>query len=62
MGEAVRIIAGQSIGVPGIQLTLRIFHTGGVFTDLVGPPSNGNIQFTENLAIPTAACFGAHTS
>ncbi|MGI6743559.1 MAG: DNA-directed RNA polymerase subunit beta' [Eubacteriales bacterium] len=30
MGEAVGIIAAQSIGEPGTQLTLRNFHTGGV--------------------------------
>lgn len=32
IGEAVGIIAGQSIGEPGTQLTMRTFHTGGVFT------------------------------
>ncbi|PLZ78148.1 hypothetical protein CBP16_19360, partial [Fischerella thermalis WC217] len=26
------IIAAQSIGEPGTQLTMRTFHTGGVFT------------------------------
>jgi DNA-directed RNA polymerase subunit beta' len=30
MGEAAGIIAAQSIGEPGTQLTLRTFHTGGV--------------------------------
>src|SRR3712207_3614388 len=30
IGEAVGIIAAQSIGEPGIQLTMRTFHTGGV--------------------------------
>ena len=30
MGEAVGIIAAQSIGEPGTQLTMRTFHTGGV--------------------------------
>ena len=30
MGETVGIIAAQSIGEPGTQLTLRTFHTGGV--------------------------------
>ncbi|CAK9188991.1 unnamed protein product [Sphagnum troendelagicum] len=35
LGEAVGIIAGQSIGEPGTQLTLRTFHTGGVFTDII---------------------------
>jgi DNA-directed RNA polymerase subunit beta' len=33
-GEAVGIIAAQSIGEPGTQLTLRTFHTGGVKTEL----------------------------
>jgi DNA-directed RNA polymerase subunit beta' len=32
IGEAVGIIAAQSIGEPGTQLTMRTFHTGGVFT------------------------------
>ncbi|MFQ6639200.1 hypothetical protein Gotur_016518, partial [Gossypium turneri] len=32
LGEAVGIIARQSIGEPGTQLTLRAFHTGEVFT------------------------------
>jgi DNA-directed RNA polymerase subunit beta' len=29
-GEAVGVIAAQSIGEPGTQLTLRTFHVGGV--------------------------------
>jgi DNA-directed RNA polymerase subunit beta' len=45
LGEAVGIIAGQSIGEPGTKLTLRTFHTGGVFTggtaEHVRAPSNG---------------------
>ncbi len=32
VGEAVGIIAAQSIGEPGTQLTMRTFHTGGVTT------------------------------
>jgi DNA-directed RNA polymerase subunit beta' len=32
IGEAVGIIAAQSIGEPGTQLTMRTFHTGGAFT------------------------------
>ncbi|KAI5000536.1 hypothetical protein ZWY2020_005125 [Hordeum vulgare] len=62
LGEAVGIIAGQSIGEPGTQLTLRTFHTGGVFTggtaDLVRSPSNGKIQFNENLVHPTRTRHG----
>nr|WPV71415.1 RNA polymerase beta'' subunit [Temochloa sp. CYZ-2023a] len=62
LGEAVGIIAGQSIGEPGTQLTLRTFHTGGVFTggtaDLVRSPSNGKIQFNEDLVHPTRTRHG----
>jgi DNA-directed RNA polymerase subunit beta' len=32
VGEAVGIIAAQSIGEPGTQLTMRTFHTGGIAT------------------------------
>nr|YP_009545353.1 RNA polymerase beta'' subunit [Mallomonas splendens]AYO28507.1 RNA polymerase beta'' subunit [Mallomonas splendens] len=32
LGEAVGILAAQSIGEPGTQLTMRTFHTGGIFT------------------------------
>nr|QVD44192.1 RNA polymerase beta'' subunit [Primula vilmoriniana]QVD45520.1 RNA polymerase beta'' subunit [Primula vilmoriniana]QVD45603.1 RNA polymerase beta'' subunit [Primula vilmoriniana] len=62
LGEAVGIIAGQSIGEPGTQLTLRTFHTGGVFTggtaEHVRAPSNGKIQFNENLIHPTRTRHG----
>ena len=33
VGEAVGVIAAQSIGEPGTQLTMRTFHTGGVASD-----------------------------
>nr|YP_009500905.1 RNA polymerase beta' subunit [Passiflora auriculata]AXB37298.1 RNA polymerase beta' subunit [Passiflora auriculata] len=62
LGEAVGIIAGQSIGEPGTQLTLRTFHTGGVFTGgtaaYVRAPSNGKIQFNEDLVHPTRTRHG----
>ncbi|MED6121194.1 DNA-directed RNA polymerase subunit beta'' [Stylosanthes scabra] len=62
LGEAVGVIAGQSIGEPGTQLTLRTFHTGGVFTggtaDLVRSPSNGKIQFNGDLVHPTRTRHG----
>lgn len=32
LGEAVGVLAAQSIGEPGTQLTMRTFHTGGVFS------------------------------
>nr|YP_010629543.1 RNA polymerase beta'' subunit [Begonia microsperma]WBN96499.1 RNA polymerase beta'' subunit [Begonia microsperma] len=62
LGEAVGIIAGQSIGEPGTQLTLRTFHTGGVFTggtaEHIRAPSNGKIKFNENLVHPTRTRHG----
>nr|WRM54074.1 RNA polymerase beta'' subunit [Phyllanthus cochinchinensis] len=62
LGEAVGIISGQSIGEPGTQLTLRTFHTGGVFTggiaEHVRAPSNGKIQFNEDLVHPTRTRHG----
>ena len=53
IGEAVGILAGQSIGEPGTQLTMRTFHTGGIFTSearqqLISP-SNGIIRFYKTL-------------
>ena len=33
-GEAVGVIAAQSIGEPGTQLTLRTFHVGGVASNV----------------------------
>ena len=32
LGESVGIIGGEAVGEPGTQMTLRTFHTGGVFT------------------------------
>ncbi|KAF3657034.1 DNA-directed RNA polymerase subunit beta'' [Capsicum annuum] len=53
---------GQSIGEPGTQLTLRTFHTGGVFTggtaEHVRAPSNGKIKFNEDLVHPTCTRHG----
>ena len=40
-GEAVGVIAAQSIGEPGTQLTLRTFHVGGV--------AGGNIASSINV-------------
>ncbi|MBE9184349.1 DNA-directed RNA polymerase subunit beta'' [Microcoleus sp. LEGE 07076] len=49
MGEAIGIIAAQSIGEPGTQLTMRTFHTGGVFTGEVAKqeraPFAGTVKF-----------------
>ena len=49
IGDAVGIIAAQSIGEPGTQLTMRTFHTGGVFTghlvEEVRAPHPGVVSF-----------------
>jgi DNA-directed RNA polymerase subunit beta' len=39
MGEAVGVIAAQSIGEPGTQLTMRTFHLGGIASSGVSPES-----------------------
>ena len=53
IGEAVGIIAGQSIGEPGTQLTMRTFHTGGTFKtetqQQIISPVNGIIKFHKTL-------------
>ena len=53
IGEAIGIIAGQSIGEPGTQLTMRTFHTGGIFTSearqQIVSPTNGIIKFSKIL-------------
>nr|YP_010958403.1 RNA polymerase b''-subunit [Vandenboschia auriculata]ALO81792.1 RNA polymerase b''-subunit [Vandenboschia auriculata] len=62
LGEAVGIIAGQSIGEPGTQSTLRTFHTGGVFTgdiaEHVRIPFSGLISFDERLVYATRTRHG----
>jgi DNA-directed RNA polymerase subunit beta' len=53
IGEAIGILAGQSIGEPGTQLTMRTFHTGGIFTSKarqqIISPVNGIVQFYKFL-------------
>lgn len=53
LGEAVGIIAAQSIGEPGTQLTMRTFHTGGVFTGEVAQvfraPAKGTVKWGKGL-------------
>ena len=49
VGEAIGIMAAQSIGEPGTQLTMRTFHTGGV-----AAAEGGDI--TQGLQIGRASC------
>ena len=53
IGQAVGIIAGQSIGEPGTQLTMRTFHTGGIFTASTSQqllsPIKGRVELSKSL-------------
>ena len=66
MGEAVGIIAAQSIGEPGTQLTMRTFHTGGIASaeDITqGLPRVEELfeaRRPKNLAIMTEIAGTAH--
>lgn len=55
IGEAIGIIAGQSIGEPGTQLTMRTFHTGGIFTSeirgTIRSPISGIVKFSKRLKL-----------
>jgi len=42
LGETVGLVAAQSIGEPGTQLTMRTFHTGGVFSSGLTRQSRSN--------------------
>jgi DNA-directed RNA polymerase subunit beta' len=52
LGEAVGIVAAQSIGEPGTQLTMRTFHTGGVFTGNIAQQIrtsiDGKVSYSSN--------------
>ncbi|PSQ61357.1 MAG: DNA-directed RNA polymerase subunit beta' [Bacteroidetes bacterium QH_10_64_19] len=57
VGESIGVVAAQSIGEPGTQLTLRTFHTGGTATREVGESTiqakfAGTLEF-ENLRTVT---------
>ncbi|MBC3863903.1 DNA-directed RNA polymerase subunit beta' [Undibacterium jejuense] len=57
-GEAVGVIAAQSIGEPGTQLTMRTFHIGGAASraavaSSVEAKSNGTIRFTATMRYVT---------
>ncbi len=58
VGEAVGVIAAQSIGEPGTQLTMRTFHVGGaasrnVVASQIESKSNGALQFSPNMRVVT---------
>jgi DNA-directed RNA polymerase subunit beta' len=60
VGEAVGVIAAQSIGEPGTQLTMRTFHIGGAASRTavqsnVEAKSNGTVRFTPLMRYVTNA-------
>ncbi|MFH1245344.1 MAG: DNA-directed RNA polymerase subunit beta' [Candidatus Omnitrophota bacterium] len=60
LGEAVGIIAAQSIGEPGTQLTMRTFHIGGtasrvVEQSFIKTKNNGLMKYINLKAMPTNA-------
>ena len=63
VGEAVGVIAAQSIGEPGTQLTMRTFHIGGaasrtVVASQVESKSQGTIKYSPNMRTVTTASGG----
>src|SRR5450759_4512428 len=60
IGEAVGVIAAQSIGEPGTQLTMRTFHIGGAASrtavaSQVDAKSNGTVRFTAQMRYVSSA-------
>ena len=60
VGEAVGLLAGQSIGEPGTQLTLRTFHIGGVAeggaeSHFIEVPVEGTVKFSGVNTIKNSA-------
>jgi DNA-directed RNA polymerase subunit beta' len=60
VGEAVGVIAAQSIGEPGTQLTMRTFHIGGAASraavqSAIEAKSNGMVRFTSTMRYVTNA-------
>ncbi len=57
IGEAIGIIAAQSIGEPGTQLTMRTFHTGGIASTVIQrsikSPVKGKIVLKKELLAQT---------
>jgi DNA-directed RNA polymerase subunit beta' len=56
IGEAVGIIAAQSIGEPGTQLTMRTFHVGGVASGVFKQPiikakNDGDVRYNDLKAV-----------
>ncbi|MCF8408751.1 MAG: DNA-directed RNA polymerase subunit beta' [Crocinitomicaceae bacterium] len=64
MGDAVGVIAAQSIGEPGTQLTLRTFHVGGTASNVadisdIKAKANGKLEIDELRTIEKANADGS---
>ena len=64
LGEAVGIIAAQSIGEPGTQLTMRTFHIGGTATGTFKQPvvkakNDGEVRFNDLRTINPSTAPGS---
>ncbi|MEL6152902.1 MAG: DNA-directed RNA polymerase subunit beta', partial [Bacteroidota bacterium] len=67
IGEAVGVIAAQSIGEPGTQLTMRTFHVGGTAANIVADSKieakvDGIVAFEELKAVSTKDSQGKKTT
>jgi DNA-directed RNA polymerase subunit beta' len=63
IGEAVGVVAAQSIGEPGTQLTMRTFHIGGAASraaaiDNVTVKTTGSVKFNNLKHVNTPAAVG----
>lgn len=63
VGEAIGIIAAQSIGEPGTQLTMRTFHTGGAVAGTgarkaIKASKNGVLKYDHSLTRETRTKYG----
>ncbi|MFS8617108.1 MAG: DNA-directed RNA polymerase subunit beta' [Solitalea sp.] len=66
IGEAVGVIAAQSIGEPGTQLTLRTFHVGGTASNIAAESQivakfAGKIEFENVRAVASGSAEGGDT-
>jgi len=66
-GEAVGVIAAQSIGEPGTQLTLRTFHVGGTASNIaveanIRAKFNGVVEFEDIRAVAGVNAEGGETN
>jgi DNA-directed RNA polymerase subunit beta' len=65
-GEAVGVIAAQSIGEPGTQLTLRTFHVGGTASNIataskINAKYSGILEIDELRSVPYTSLEGRST-